>query len=136
MIRLVIMKCNYKKIYNTTLCQCQFFGKYLKLGHIVVLKEKNKRRGLNGKKELAEVRGRLGKTQKQISQLIDTSLKAIKNFEQGWRNIFLYIEKQILFLLAMKNTTHSIFQRLQTSLFNCNGMALSSPPWHFGIDVC
>jgi DNA-binding XRE family transcriptional regulator len=88
------------------------------------------------KKELAEVRGRLGKTQKQMSQLIDTSLKAIKNFEQGWRNIFLYVEKQILFLIAIKNPAHSIFQQLQTSLFDCNGMVLSSPPWHFGIDVC
>ena len=33
-----------------------------------------------GKKELAEVRSRLGKTQKQISQLLGTSLKAIKHF--------------------------------------------------------
>jgi len=29
----------------------------------------------------------MGKTQKQLAQVLGISLKAIKNFEQGWRNI-------------------------------------------------
>ena len=54
------------------------------------------------KKELATIRNYLGKTQKQMAQLLGTSLKAIKSYEQGWRNIPVYIERQILFLLAAK----------------------------------
>ena len=54
------------------------------------------------KKELAKIRNYLGKTQKQMSQLLGTSLKAIKSYEQGWRNIPVYIERQVLFLLVVK----------------------------------
>ncbi len=42
------------------------------------------------KKELAKIRNYLGKTQKQMAQLLGTSLKAIKSYEQGWRNIPVY----------------------------------------------
>ncbi len=52
------------------------------------------------KQELANIRKHLGKTQKQLAQLLGISLKAIKSFEQGWRNIPAYVERQILFLLA------------------------------------
>jgi DNA-binding XRE family transcriptional regulator len=51
------------------------------------------------KHELAEIRKHLGKTQKQLAQMLGVSLKAIKSFEQGWRNIPIYIERQALFLL-------------------------------------
>ena len=54
------------------------------------------------KKELAKIRNYLGKTQKQMAQLLGTSLKAIKSYEQGWRNIPGYIERQVFFLLAAK----------------------------------
>jgi len=52
------------------------------------------------KQELVEIRTHLGKTQKQLAQLLGISLKTIKSFEQGWRNIPAYIERQVLFLLA------------------------------------
>jgi hypothetical protein len=45
-------------------------------------------------------RQRLGKTQKQLSDLLGTSLKAIQSFEQGWRKVPVHIERQVLFLLA------------------------------------
>jgi len=54
------------------------------------------------KKEIAEIRSQLGKTQKQMSQLLGTSLKSVQSFEQGWRNVPVHIERQALFLLAMK----------------------------------
>ena len=54
------------------------------------------------KQELAKIRHELGKTQKQLAQLLGISLKAIKSFEQGWRNIPAYVERQLLFLLAAK----------------------------------
>ena len=55
-----------------------------------------------GKKEFSEIRHHLGKTQQQMAQLLGTSLKAIQSFEQGWRNIPVHAERQVLFLLASK----------------------------------
>lgn len=54
------------------------------------------------RKELLEIRRQLGKTQVQMAQLLSISLKTIKSFEQGWRNIPTHIERQALFLLASK----------------------------------
>lgn len=56
-----------------------------------------------GKKQFSEIRRRLGKTQLQMAQLLGISLKAIQSFEQGWRNIPVHIERQVLFLLVLKN---------------------------------
>ena len=57
-----------------------------------------------GKKEFSKIRLYLGKTQSQMAQLLGTSLKAIQSFEQGWRNIPVHIERQVLFLSIMKNS--------------------------------
>ena len=56
------------------------------------------------KKQFSEIRRRLGKTQLQMAQLLGVSLKAIQSFEQGWRNIPVHIERQVLFLLASKKS--------------------------------
>ncbi len=53
-------------------------------------------------KEFAKIRHRLGKTQKEMAGLLSISLKAVKSFEQGWRNVPVYIERQSLFLLSLK----------------------------------
>ncbi len=55
------------------------------------------------RKEFSNIRQGLGKTQKQMAQLLGTSLKAVQSFEQGWRKVPVYIERQMLFLLAMKS---------------------------------
>jgi DNA-binding XRE family transcriptional regulator len=54
------------------------------------------------KKRFAKIRAHLGKTQKQMAQLMGTSTKAIESFEQGWRNISPHIERQLYFLLSRK----------------------------------
>ena len=56
-----------------------------------------------GKKEFSTARQYLGKTQNQMAQVLGVSLKAIQSFEQGWRNIPVHIERQVLFLLTLKN---------------------------------
>ncbi len=56
------------------------------------------------KKELLRIRRYLGKTQGQMAQLLGVSLKAIQSFEQGWRKVPAHIERQALFLLAMKTS--------------------------------
>ncbi|UCG13248.1 MAG: transcriptional regulator [Deltaproteobacteria bacterium] len=55
-------------------------------------------------KEFAEIRHRLGKSQREMGQLLAVSVKAIQSFEQGWRNIPAHVERHILFLLAMKKS--------------------------------
>jgi DNA-binding XRE family transcriptional regulator len=54
------------------------------------------------KKLFAKIRAYLGKTQKQMAQLMGTSTKAIESFEQGWRNISPHIERQLYFLVSQK----------------------------------
>lgn len=45
-------------------------------------------------------RTRLGKTQKELAQLLGISIKAIHSYEQGWRKIPHHVERQLLFLLS------------------------------------
>ena len=54
------------------------------------------------KQKFAKIRAYLGKTQRQMAQLMGTSTKAIESFEQGWRNITPHIERQLYFLLSRK----------------------------------
>ena len=51
-------------------------------------------------KEFLQVRKKLNKTQKQMAQLLGTSIKAIHSYEQGWRSVPVHIERQIYFLLS------------------------------------
>ena len=53
--------------------------------------------------EFQASRQQLGRTQKQLSELLGTSLKAIQSFEQGWRKVPIHIERQVLFLLTLQN---------------------------------
>ena len=50
--------------------------------------------------EFVKYRKKLSKTQKQMAQLLSTSLKAIHSYEQGWRTIPAHVERQILFLIT------------------------------------
>lgn len=54
------------------------------------------------RKEFSSLRQKLQKTQKQMAELLGTSLKAIQSFEQGWRRVPVHIERQVLFLMSMK----------------------------------
>lgn len=49
-----------------------------------------------------QARKRLGKTQKQMAELLGTSLKAIHSYEQGWRSVPSYVERQLYFLVSGK----------------------------------
>lgn len=89
------------------------------------------------KKKFSEIRRYLGKTQKQMAQLLGTSSKAVESFEQGWRNIPVHIERQMLFLLASmaskkrrKKTCWTIHKCPMPTRRNC-------PAWEFQIgDLC
>jgi DNA-binding XRE family transcriptional regulator len=51
-------------------------------------------------KEFSSFRKVLGKTQKQMAQLLGTSVKAVHSYEQGWRRIPPHVERQIFFLIS------------------------------------
>jgi DNA-binding XRE family transcriptional regulator len=53
-------------------------------------------------KRFSCVRKKLNKTQKQMAELLGTSLKAVHSYEQGWRKVPVHVERQALFLVSMK----------------------------------
>lgn len=55
-------------------------------------------------KEFLKIRKTLLKTQKQMSELLGVSIKAVHSYEQGWRKIPAHIERQIFFLLSRLRT--------------------------------
>ena len=52
------------------------------------------------KNEFKKFRKKLKKTQKELAQLLGTSLKAVHSYEQGWRNVPVHVERQVFFLAA------------------------------------
>ena len=51
-------------------------------------------------KEFSSFRKVLNKTQKQMAQLLGTSVKAIHSYEQGWRRVPAHAERQLFFLIS------------------------------------
>ncbi len=56
--------------------------------------------------EFHKARKKLSKTQKEISELLGTSIKAIHSYEQGWRSIPPHVERQMYFLLSRQRELH------------------------------
>ena len=52
------------------------------------------------KQNFLNARKKLGKTQKQLAELLGASTKAVQGYEQGWRAIPPHVERQIYFLLS------------------------------------
>jgi DNA-binding XRE family transcriptional regulator len=54
------------------------------------------------KKQLSQVRHHLGKTQRQMAQIMGISVKSVQSFEQGWRGIPAFAERELLMMLGLK----------------------------------
>ena len=54
------------------------------------------------KKKFKQLRTEMDKTQHELALLLGTSLKTIRSYEQGWRNIPIHAERQLYFLIARK----------------------------------
>jgi len=52
--------------------------------------------------EFSRFRKRLGKTQRELAELLGTSLKAVCSYEQGWRSVPTHVERQLYFLYLRK----------------------------------
>ena len=60
------------------------------------------------KEEFVEARLKLDKSQKEMSQLLGVSVKAIYSYEQGWRSIPTHVERQVFFLLSRKRGARNL----------------------------
>lgn len=58
-------------------------------------------------KDFLTARKKLDKTQKEVAELLGTSIKAIHSYEQGWRAIPAHVERQIYFLLSRHRALHT-----------------------------
>ncbi len=56
------------------------------------------------KNEFSAFRHYLEKSQTQLARLLGISSKAVQSFEQGWRNIPVHTERQLLLLAALKHS--------------------------------
>ena len=82
------------------------------------------------REEFSKIRQRLGKSQKEMAQLLAVSLKAVQSFEQGWRNVPAHVERQALFLLAMKESQNGA--EACWDIQNCPAERRDScPAWEF-----
>lgn len=63
-------------------------------------------------------RSRLHKTQEQTAQLLGLSVKAVRSYEQGWRSIPVYVERQMMFLVSRKEAAQSS-RRPCWEIMNC-----------------
>lgn len=61
----------------------------------------------------------MGKTQSELARILCVSLKAVQSFEQGWRNIPIHIEKQMLLLLSLKKSSADTKTKTCWDVKNC-----------------
>ncbi len=81
--------------------------------------------------QFALYRKLLNKTQKEIAVLIGGSVKTVRSYEQGWRKIPSYVEKQIYFLV-IRNRYHDKPLKNCWDINNCSSEKRSEcPAWEF-----
>jgi len=87
--------------------------------------------------QFKQIRARLNKTQKQMSQLIGTSIKAVHSYEQGWRKIPHHVERQLLFLLVRQDKNNRTKPPCW-EILNCpDELREKCPAWEFNSgDLC
>ncbi|MFO7754027.1 MAG: helix-turn-helix transcriptional regulator [Desulfobacteraceae bacterium] len=80
--------------------------------------------------EFRKFRTELGKTQKEMAQLLGVSIKAVHSYEQGWRKIPHHVEKQMLFLLFKRFKNG--FNEKCWDILNCpESRRMKCPAWEF-----
>jgi hypothetical protein len=82
-------------------------------------------------KQFSLIRKKLNKTQKELAELMGTSLKAICSYEQGWRSIPTHVERQLYFLLFRKADAENT-QRDCWEILDCpEERKTMCPAWEF-----
>ena len=83
-------------------------------------------------KAFSSLRHRLQKTQKEMSQLLGVSVRAVQSFDQGWRKVPTSVERQMLFLTALKMRLKRL--RPCWEMRGCSlKMRQACPAWEFRV---
>jgi len=83
--------------------------------------------------EFKKFRKKLNKTQKQMAQLLGTSIKAIHSYEQGWRTIPVHAERHVFFLVT-RMSENIKNQKSCWSIMKCPPKRKKQcPAWEFKI---
>lgn len=87
--------------------------------------------------EFKKFRKKLSKTQKQMAQLLGTSLKAVHSYEQGWRSVPPAVERQVYFLVSKLNPNNKA-RKFCWDVKKCSPKRKSQcPAWEFKSgDLC
>jgi DNA-binding XRE family transcriptional regulator len=83
------------------------------------------------KQEFSHIRKTLGKTQREVADLLGTSLKAVHSYEQGWRNIPVHVERQLLFMLTQRRGEPVITKACWTQKKCPPEIKRHCPAWEF-----
>ncbi len=87
--------------------------------------------------EFKYVRKRLKKTQREMAQLLGTSIRAVNSYEQGWRKVPVHGERQALFLVYMKQRTSKSHEPCWTTKKCPVERRKRCPAWEFEAgDLC
>lgn len=88
-------------------------------------------------KEFKYYRKSLNKNQRQMAQLLGNSLKAIHSYEQGWRSVPAYVERQMLFLVSKKRSNNKIKKPCWVIKKCPSDQRATCPAWEFKAgDLC
>lgn len=83
------------------------------------------------KQEFSHIRKALSKTQRELAELLGTSLKAIHSYEQGWRNIPVHVERQLLFMITQQRGKPMIEKPCWTQKKCPPELKHQCPAWEF-----
>jgi transcriptional regulator with XRE-family HTH domain len=51
-------------------------------------------------RDFARIRTKLGKSRRELAELLGVSLKAVESYEQGWRKVPVHVERVLYYLLC------------------------------------
>ncbi len=82
-------------------------------------------------------RKKLKKTQEQMARLLGISVKAVRSYEQGWRNVPAHVERQLYFLISRSKRAARVVENCWT-LKDCPAdRRKNCPAWEFKCgDLC
>ena len=83
------------------------------------------------KEVFVKFRKTLGKTQKELAELLGISIKTLHSYEQGWRSIPAHAERQILFLLSRLADKKAILKPCWTVKSCPTNRKKQCPAWEF-----
>lgn len=85
---------------------------------------------MNGE-AFAGLRKQLNKTQEELAQLLGSSVKTVRSYEQGWRRIPPHAERQILFLASRMRNRPDVLSPCWTVKKCPQTRRESCPAWEF-----